>query len=134
MPPRLPKRVRAEVLRTHSAQAEVLPTWDIRPRRPAVPEPDREAQRSPEPAEPRRPAAVAVLGQVQEVVDSHGVYSFAAASTAAPRRWRPVRGTPSPGALFEVREGRVVSGPPGAGTGDPGEGTTAPRGEEGSPR
>ena len=134
MPPRLPKRVRAEVLRTHSAQAEVLPTWDIRPRRPEVPEPDREAQRSPEPVEPRRPAAVAVLGQVQEVEDSYGVYSFAAASTAAPRRWRPVRGTPNPGALFEVREGRVVSGPTCGGTGDPGEGTEAPREEEDSPR
>ena len=134
MPPRLPKRVRAEVLRTHSTQAEVLPTWDIRPRRPEVPEPDREAQRSLEPVEPRRPAAMAVLGQVQEVEDDYGAYSLAATSTAAPRRWRPERSAPNPGALFEVREGRVVSGPSGAGTGDPGEGTEVPRGEGGSPR
>ena len=134
MPPRLPKRVRAEVLRTHSAQAEVLPTWDIRPRRPEVPEPDSEAHRSPEPVELRRPAAMAVLGHVQEVEDEYGAYSLAAASTAAPRRWRPEQRVPNAGALFEVREGRVVSRPPGAETGDPGGGTEGPQAEGVSPR
>jgi hypothetical protein len=134
MPPRLPKRVRATVLRTHSAQAEVLPTWDIRPRRPEAPGRDSEAHRSPEPVALRRPAAVAVLGRVQEVENEYGAYALAAASTAAPRRWRPERRLPSAGALFEVRDGRVVPGPPGAGTEDPGEGTEDPQAAGVSPR
>jgi hypothetical protein len=68
------------------------------------------------------------------VEDDYGAYSLAAASTAAPRRWRPERKVPNAGALFEVREGRVVSRPPGAETGDPGGGTEVPQAEGGSPR
>jgi len=122
MPPRLPRRVRARVLRAHAAHAEALPAWDVRPRRPAPSAPEREAQGPQGPEGVRRPAALAELGHVHEVVDSHGVYSLASASTAAPRRWRPARGEQGPRVLFEVREGIVISGPTGAGTGGTGAG------------
>ena len=122
MPPRLPRRVRARVLRAHEAHAEALPAWDVRPRRPVPPTPEREAPGAPVPEDRRRPAALAELGHVHEVMDSHGVYSLVSARTAVPRRWRPVQGAPGPRVLFEVRDGVVVAGLTGASTEDTGAG------------
>ena len=74
------------------------------------------------PEDRRRPAALAELGHVHEVMDSHGVYSLVSARTAVPRRWRPVQGAPGPRVLFEVRDGVVVAGLTGASTEDTGAG------------
>ena len=78
------------------------------------------------PEDRRRPAALAELGHVHVVMDSHGVYSLVSAHTAVPRRWRSVQGAPGPRVLFEVREslrdGVVVAGLTGAGTEDTGAG------------
>ena len=96
-------------------------------------QPYTDAQNPHEPEGVRRPAALAELGHVHEVADSHGVYFLVSASTAAPRRWRSVRGEQGPRVLFDVREGIVISGPPGASAGDTGASNGSTTGGAGLP-